>query len=170
MLYRVAVPTDDYVDRVSRLLFGTCATESLFLYERQQGPAFFGPVGAFGKWQVERASMEASLVMLMTNQSLAKRATSFLFADEHAGTGWITAPINDWLWTLRFNDNDVPSVMFGRLHYLRVPFLIPESNLSQAQYWKRYYNTDAGKGTVDGYMHNWARLCAPIIDLDKEEN
>jgi Fe2+ transport system protein FeoA len=43
---------------------------------------------------------------------------------------------------------------FCRLHYRRVPTALPKSdNLeAQAKYWKKYYNTDLGKGTIKHFM------------------
>ena len=40
-----------------------------------------------------------------------------------------------------------------RLKYLRVPAAIPNNLLERAAYWKKYYNTEAGKGTVDHYLY-----------------
>jgi hypothetical protein len=37
--------------------------------------------------------------------------------------------------------------IFCRLHYILVPEYIPETLFERANYWKKYYNTEAGKGT-----------------------
>lgn len=44
------------------------------------------------------------------------------------------------------------SIIFCRLYYLLIPSKIPETLELRAQYWKRYYNSFAGKGTVQGYI------------------
>jgi len=44
-----------------------------------------------------------------------------------------------------------------RVHYLRDPEPIPDYLVGQATYWKRVYNTKAGKGTVNQYMAAWSR-------------
>lgn len=44
------------------------------------------------------------------------------------------------------------SVIFCRLYYLLIPSKIPETLELRAQYWKRYYNSLLGKGTVQGYI------------------
>jgi hypothetical protein len=44
-----------------------------------------------------------------------------------------------------------------RIKYLRVPEPIPDYLGAQAAYWKKYYNTEAGAGTVQQYMNNWNR-------------
>lgn len=39
-----------------------------------------------------------------------------------------------------------------RIHYLRVSQPIPEDLQSQAEYWKKYYNTAKGRGSVKKYL------------------
>ena len=43
---------------------------------------------------------------------------------------------------------------FCRLHYRRVPSALPKASdlEGQAKYWKKYYNTVKGKGTVKHFM------------------
>ena len=43
-------------------------------------------------------------------------------------------------------------VAFCRLHYRRVPKPLPKTHLDQAHYWKAYYNTHLGRGTVEHFM------------------
>ncbi len=45
----------------------------------------------------------------------------------------------------------VVSVIFCRLFYKLVKAPIPPSMSGRAEYWKRYYNTVRGKGTVEDY-------------------
>lgn len=45
-----------------------------------------------------------------------------------------------------------------RVHYLRVPELIPSGLREQAKYWKKYYNTELGAGTVDEYIKSWEQF------------
>ncbi len=42
-----------------------------------------------------------------------------------------------------------------RLQYSRFPRPIPSSIEGQADYWKKYWNTSAGKGTVEQYIEAW---------------
>ena len=69
----------------------------------------------------------------------------------------------DKLFSLGFDDSNVEVCLlsnvglqaaFCRLHYRRVPSALPKaSNLEgQAKYWKKYYNTVKGKGTVKHFM------------------
>lgn len=42
-----------------------------------------------------------------------------------------------------------------RIHYLRVPAPIPLTLGEQAGYWKLYYNTELGAGSVLDYLKKW---------------
>lgn len=50
--------------------------------------------------------------------------------------------------------NPLLSLIFVRLRYLVVPDAIPSTVEGRAAYWKQYYNTSAGKGTVEHYQNN----------------
>ena len=69
----------------------------------------------------------------------------------------------DKLYSLGFDDGTLEFCLlsniglqaaFCRLHYRRVPSALPAAdNLEgQARYWKKYYNSDMGKGTVKHFM------------------
>lgn len=45
-----------------------------------------------------------------------------------------------------------------RIHYYKVPAGMPVTLAGQAQYWKQYYNTYAGAGTVQQYIASYNRL------------
>lgn len=44
--------------------------------------------------------------------------------------------------------------VFARLHYWRVEEPIPTATPLQARYWKKFYNTQLGKGTVAHYLNS----------------
>lgn len=46
------------------------------------------------------------------------------------------------------------SVLYARLFYMLVPDVFPEEDdvESQARYWKRFYNTEAGSGTAEDFI------------------
>ncbi len=46
------------------------------------------------------------------------------------------------------------SLICCRLSYKRIPAAIPGDLLGRAKYWKEYYNTQAGKGTIKHYLHS----------------
>ena len=49
------------------------------------------------------------------------------------------------------------AVAMCRVHYLRVPHPLPEAGdvAGMAAYWKNFYNTPLGAGTVEEYIENW---------------
>mgnify|MGYP000064794512 CR=1 FL=1 len=46
------------------------------------------------------------------------------------------------------------SLICCRLSYKRIPAAIPSDLFGRAQYWKEYYNTNAGSGTVEHYRES----------------
>lgn len=49
------------------------------------------------------------------------------------------------------------AMLFCRLRYLAVPVAIPATRGERADYWKKYYNTSAGKGTPTDYLEKCKR-------------
>ena len=54
-------------------------------------------------------------------------------------------------------ENDILSTCIARVHYLRRKEAIPKDLEGQARYWKQYYNTPKGKGTVEEYIRNYKK-------------
>jgi hypothetical protein len=50
--------------------------------------------------------------------------------------------------------NPFLSILFARLKYKLIPEEIPTTLEGRAKYWKRYYNTNAGAGTILHYLKN----------------
>ena len=46
------------------------------------------------------------------------------------------------------------SVLWARLKYKLIPEEVPSDIYERAKYWKKYYNTYKGKGTVEHYLRN----------------
>jgi hypothetical protein len=46
------------------------------------------------------------------------------------------------------------SLICCRLSYKRIPARIPAILIERAVYWKRYYNTESGKGTIEHYLES----------------
>jgi len=165
-LYDTRAPSPNYAGAVARLLFGTAAQESGLMWERQRTPRFLSDVGGFSKWQLETGSIGDSIRLCGRKRELCRRASEFLFNDPNAPPDAVLQiPLPVWLWGLRMDDNDVPGVLFARLHYLRVPAAVPEDLAGQADYWKAHYNTARGAGTAAQYLASWRRYCAPVLDL-----
>ena len=49
------------------------------------------------------------------------------------------------------------SIAMCRIHYLRVSEALPHDLEGYAKYWKQYYNTVHGKGTVEEFIANYNR-------------
>jgi hypothetical protein len=45
-----------------------------------------------------------------------------------------------------------------RLHYKLIPEAIPTTIRGRAKYWKKYYNTEAGRGTEEEYIYNASKI------------
>jgi hypothetical protein len=54
------------------------------------------------------------------------------------------------------------SIAMCRIHYLRKPGFIPTTVTGQAEYWKKWYNTRLGKGTIAQYLGSYADYIGPI--------
>jgi hypothetical protein len=50
--------------------------------------------------------------------------------------------------------NPLLCLIFTRLKYLKVSESIPTDLKGRARYWKQYYNTEAGKGTIEHYIES----------------
>ena len=48
--------------------------------------------------------------------------------------------------------NPYLSVLFARIKYKLIPDPIPKTLEGRAKYWKKYYNSSAGKGTAEHYI------------------
>ena len=58
------------------------------------------------------------------------------------------------------DSNHVFACMISRLKYFLSPGAIPEMLEGQAAYWKKYYNTSLGKGTVEEYIKKYNQFVA----------
>jgi len=125
-MVRPVLYSDDAVD----LLMGTAAQESqLGTWLRQIGG---GP--ALGAFQMEPDTFR---------WLQAKFATRFseICSRYHADLEW---------------DLDL-AILMARLRYRVVPAALPKAGdlTMQAPYWKQHYNTTAGAGTVEQFVHNY---------------
>ena len=129
-------------------LMGTAAQESHFSYVDQLdrgGQYVLGP--ALGLWQ-----MEPVTELDIFNNFLKYKPALKVKVERLAGK-WIPQcpPL---LGDLHYQ------AALARIHYYRVKENLPAAHdlAGQAAYWKRYYNTFAGKGTVEEYIENYKRF------------
>lgn len=124
------------------LLVGTALQESRLTYVDQLAP---GPGPAYGLLQMERA----------THDDIWENYLRFNVA-LRAKVELTLAPWpSDKLFQMHTNNGY--AFAMARVHYLRVREALPAADdvLGLARYWKRYYNTVKGKGTVDEFVENY---------------
>jgi len=128
-----------------RLLMGTAAQESGFVFTRQAGG---GP--ALGYFQMEPN----------THDDCWKNYIDFRPQLKAKVLGCIvpTAPPSAAL----METNPIYAAVMARVRYLRVPGAIPEDGLGIAKYWKDHYNTVLGAGSVQDFVTTWNLLLSGI--------
>ncbi|HYH17518.1 MAG TPA: hypothetical protein VD995_02770 [Azospirillum sp.] len=135
------------------LVLGTAAHESkLRALDQITGPndGTLGP--AFGLWQMEGPTHDDIWRnFLLHRHGLAARI--------RAMQGEFPHPHHQLVTNLAYG------AAMCRAHYFRRPEPLPAAGdlAGQAAYWKRHYNTSAGKGTPDQYVRDWRELVAPYL-------
>ncbi|MGE0675126.1 MAG: hypothetical protein AB7O64_18950 [Methylibium sp.] len=123
------------------LLLGTALAESQLKWRRQHGN---GP--ARGLFQMEPATHDDiwnNYLKYGSRQQIAAAVRMFCAGAAPA------APL--------LENNDAYACAMARVHYLRQPGALPAAGDRQGQagYWKKYYNTAAGGGSVGHYLESW---------------
>ncbi len=135
------------------LVLGTAAQESkLRALDQITGPddRTLGP--AYGLWQMEGATHDDIWRnFLAYRHGLATRI--------HGLRAAFPGPHHQLVTNLAYG------AALCRAHYYRRPEPLPAAGdlAGQAAYWKRHYNTGAGKGTADQYVRAWQELVAPHL-------
>jgi hypothetical protein len=122
------------------LLLGTAAQESAFgTYIRQLGD---GP--ARGVFQMEPATERD-----IWSSYISYRRDVETMIEIISG---VSAPDE-----LHLEGNLLYQIIMARLHYRRVkePFPSADDIEGLARYWKKYYNTSQGKGTIEEFITNY---------------
>ncbi len=134
-------PVIPYSMAAENLLMGTCAQESAMGKYRFQinGPA----VGIF---QMEPATHQDHYANYL--KYLDDMINKLFDINPRAGIhGFQWVPDDHWY-----------AAAMCRVHYYRVSDPLPEDNPEAlAQYWKKFYNTEQGKGTVEEFVKNYER-------------
>ena len=77
-------------------------------------------------------------------------------------------------WAIQRPETDLYEELKGNLYYstaicrviyYRVKSPLPTYLAAQAQYYKTYFNTEAGAATVEDYMNSWNRFITPDVLL-----
>ena len=133
------------------LVLATGIVESRYEYIRQMGD---GPARSF--WQVEPSSAVDNLIHYLKHRPklMAKCAEATLVDLKH----WQT--YDEKLWEEILEKNIAAGIVHARIKYWRVPKRMPTTVEGQADYWKRYYNTEQGKGDPEHFIEvvkKWLR-------------
>ena len=125
------------------LVLGTGAQESHYQFVRQLGG---GP--ALGYWQMEPATHDdcwESYLRYPVRYNLATKIKSLLNGDPPVANAMVTNPHY--------------AAAMCRIRYLRVHEPLPNYGdvHAYAAYWKQFYNTPLGAGTIQEFIDNWNR-------------
>lgn len=164
-------PSEEYVRHVATLLYMTAAHESGgFVWRRQRGFGRFSTRGAFGLFQCEADSITRSLRMIASNQRFNDTIMDTLLTDTPGMPKIRLHPDNLSGVTELIQDpsGDALSCALARLHYLRVPSLVPSSLPEMAKYAKAHYNTFLGKATTDAYLNAYLRYW-PLLKVEEKK-
>lgn len=131
-------PYIPYSEDAENLVLGTGAHESAgFEYTTQIGG---GP--ALGKWQMEPFTFEdIKENVLRYHPDLAIKILHLSGVKSLVAKDLIT--------------NDVLAICMCRVQYYRQKEAIPHTLQGYAEYWKKYYNTEKGKGTVQQFIDDY---------------
>ena len=129
-----------YSEAAAELLLGTALQESRLVYRRQLGD---GP--ARGLFQMEMATHDDIWNNYLKYRSTLRNAVTQLKSDPDAD------PEGE------LETNDAYAAAMARVQYKRAPKALPEAGdvEGMAAYWKLYYNTPLGDGTVAQYVSNY---------------
>ena len=138
-----------YSESAAKLVMGTAVQESGLVYLHQLGN---GP--ARGVYQMEPETFRWLFNSWVHNRAELYDKLASLLGDWRAGQ----SPETELDGNLYF------ATAMCRVRYLAVQASLPDArNLSGlAQYWKQYYNTPAGAGTVEQWLNNYNRHLAGI--------
>jgi hypothetical protein len=134
------------------LLLGTAIQESALIYRTQ-----FGNGPALGLFQMEpRTFWDLWDNFVEPRKDLCKSIKD---------VSGVTSKISEYL----LRDNDLFAASMCRVHYRRIKNPLPVAGdvQGQAAYWKRFYNTNFGRGNVLEYISKWHQYTNESIWSDK---
>lgn len=142
-------PEIPYTLAAEQLLLGTAAQESRLGYLHQLGR---GP--AVGIWQMEPFTHDDlwRTTLLGASNPLARKVRTLELPD------WYGNDAKEMAGNLYY------ACAMARVFYRRIQAPLPPVFDARAMgdYWKKYYNTVHGKGTVDEFIASW-QLIAPAL-------
>lgn len=130
-----------YSEDAVTLLLGTACAESQLTYMRQLND---GP--ALGLYQMEPATYEDIVKYCERKGTDFKNKVIYCIYQEMYRD---MPDLSQLIYNLRLQ------TVFARLHYWRVTQPIPTAPQLQAKYWKRHFNTELGRGTIQHYLSSF---------------
>ena len=142
LIDRVLKKMDLHSPEASDLVYKTGKVESGYKYLRQiKGPAR-------GLFQCESwVAVDICKNYLAYRKSLMRKVAD---ATKVKLSYFVDPKEEDWSYILE--TNIAAQIAMCRLHYRRIPKPLPSSLEGQAKYWKKYYNSMAGRGTVEDFL------------------
>jgi hypothetical protein len=133
--------SDDAVD----LILGTGIIESRFKYFEQMGN---GPAKGF--FQIESdTAIDNCVNYLKFRPTVADRCVHATYIPKRY---WIKPDRKHWEFLLK--TNVAAGIVHARIKYWRVPHPMPKTLEGKAKYWKQWYNSEAGSGDPQEYVHH----------------
>jgi len=125
-----------YSDEALDMVLVTGAAESLYQHTRQVG----GP--ALGWWQMEPATHNDIWSHYLGPTHRQHLLDGLQEISRRPGVS-ADLEVNPWY-----------AAAMTRIHYMRFREALPPAGdrVAQGRYWKKYYNTSAGRGTTDGFL------------------
>jgi len=137
--------SDDAVE----LILATGIVESRYEYIRQMGD---GPARSF--WQVEPATCVDNLAHYLKHRpELMRKCAEASMVDVKHWQNY-----DERVWAEILEKNIAAGIVHCRLKYWRVPKKMPSSVEGQAAYWKKYYNSEGGKGNPEHFVESVKKL------------
>ena len=132
-------------EQAEELVFLTGLVESGYKYISQIGSGI-----ARSFWQVESATAKDSIDnYLIYRKSRLRKVAKVMNISSKKLISMSDDDLKDFLW-----GNIVAGIVFCRLKYWRVPKALPSDLDGMASYWKTYYNTEGGAGTISHFMEH----------------
>jgi len=130
-------------EQAEELVFLTGLVESGYRYISQIGSGI-----ARSFWQVESATAKDSIDNYLSfRKSKTKKVSEAIGIAPDTLLSMTDEELKHLLW-----GNIVAGIVFCRLKYWRVPKRLPGDLNGMADYWKTYYNTEGGAGTVSHFL------------------
>ena len=116
------------------LIYETGMSETGYRHLEQMGD---GPAVSF--WQIEPATInDIWSNYILYRKPLIQKAYELGFIEDEMDFSVMT--------------NIGVAIFFARIYYRRKPGAIPKTMEERAKYWKKWFNTEEGKGTVKHYI------------------